>query len=102
MFTGIVEDLGEVETIEHLGDFARIRIRSATASQDARPGDSIAVSGVCLTVTSLLGHPPAGSGWPEKGAMPDSGEAPDNSKRPPAGPPRGFVADVMGETLART
>jgi len=113
MFTGIVEDLGEVESVEYLGDFARIHIRGATASQDARPGDSIAVSGVCLTVTSLLGHPPAGSDWPENGTVPDSDEAPDNSKRPAspppaagsapaAGPPRGFIADVMGETLART
>jgi riboflavin synthase len=52
MFTGIVEDLGEVESIEYEGDFARIRIRSATVTEDARPGDSIAVNGVCLTVTS--------------------------------------------------
>jgi riboflavin synthase len=54
MFTGIVEDLGEVEAIEHLGDFARIHVRSATVTEDARPGDSIAVNGVCLTVTTLL------------------------------------------------
>jgi riboflavin synthase len=73
MFTGIVEDLGEVEAIESLGDFARIHVCSATVTDDARPGDSIAVNGVCLTVTQLLGHPP-----------------------------RGFTADVMGETLARS
>ena len=85
MFTGIVEDLGEVETIEHLGDFARIHIRSATASEDARPGDSIAVNGVCLTVTTLIGGAPGGEGPPPKGS-----------------PPRGFTADVMGETLARS
>jgi riboflavin synthase len=54
MFTGIVEDLGEVEAVEHLGDFARIHVRSATVTEDARPGDSIAVNGVCLTVTTLL------------------------------------------------
>jgi riboflavin synthase len=85
MFTGIVEDLGEVEAVVPLGDFARVRIRSATVSEDARPGDSIAVNGVCLTVTSLIGSPPGD-------------DSPDNSKRPP----RGFSADVMGETLART
>ena len=54
MFTGIVEDLGEVEAVEHLGDFARVHVRSATVTEDARPGDSIAVNGVCLTVTTLL------------------------------------------------
>lgn len=78
MFTGIVEDLGEVEAVEHEGDSARIHIRSAKVTQDARIGDSIAVNGVCLTVTVLLGSPPGHSA------------------------PRGFVADVMGETLRLT
>jgi riboflavin synthase len=54
MFTGIVEDLGEVAAVEHLGDFARIHVRSATVTEGARPGDSIAVNGVCLTVTTLF------------------------------------------------
>jgi riboflavin synthase len=54
MFTGIVEDLGEVAAVEHSGDFARVHVRSATVTEDARPGDSIAVNGVCLTVTTLL------------------------------------------------
>ena len=61
MFTGIVEDLGEVEAVDHQGDFARIYIRSSVVTSDARPGDSICVSGVCLTVTGLLG----GSAAPE-------------------------------------
>jgi riboflavin synthase len=73
MFTGIVEDLGEVEAVEHLGDSARIHVRSAVVTQDTRPGDSIAVNGVCLTVTGII-----------------------------TGPPRGFAADVMGETLKRS
>ena len=85
MFTGIVEDLGEVEAVEHEGDSARIYIRSVQVTQDARIGDSIAVNGVCLTVTALPGSPPGGS-------PPGDG--------PPA--PRGFVADVMGETLRLT
>ena len=38
MFTGIVEDLGEVEAVEHLGDSARIHVRSAVVTADARPG----------------------------------------------------------------
>ena len=54
MFTGIVEDLGEVEAVEHLGDFARIHVRSSVVTQDARVGDSICVNGVCLTVTGLI------------------------------------------------
>jgi len=70
MFTGIVEDLGEVQAVEEQGDSVRIHIRSATVTKDAHPGDSICVNGVCLTVTALL--------------------------------PAGFVADVMGETLARS
>lgn len=53
MFTGIVEDLGEVEAIEDQGDAARITVRSATIVEDAKPGDSIAVNGVCLTITSF-------------------------------------------------
>src|SRR4029077_9806512 len=59
LFTGIVEDLGEVEAVDHLGDFARIHVRSAVVTQDARPGDSICVNGVCLTVTGLITSRPA-------------------------------------------
>jgi riboflavin synthase len=71
VFTGIVEDLGEVEDVDQQGDFARIYIRSSVVTSDARVGDSICVSGVCLTVTGLVG----------------------------GSPPTGFTADVMGETL---
>jgi len=81
MFTGIVEDLGEVQTVELLGDFARIHVLSSVVTSDARPGDSICVNGVCLTVTSLLGAPPTDG---------------------LSGAPVGFTADVMGETLARS
>jgi riboflavin synthase len=91
MFTGIVEDLGEIEAIEHLGDFARIHIRSTAVAEDARPGDSIAVNGVCLTVTALLSDPPTDNSNNEP--------SPGNSGERQA---RGFTADVMGETLART
>jgi riboflavin synthase len=55
MFTGIVEELGEVVSVEHLGDAARITVRGAQVTTDARPGDSIAVNGTCLTVTGLSG-----------------------------------------------
>jgi riboflavin synthase len=51
MFTGIVEALGEVVEVEHLADSARLTIRSPEITTDAEPGASIAVNGVCLTVT---------------------------------------------------
>ena len=54
MFTGIVEELGEVVGTEDLGDSARLTIRGAVVTTDARHGDSIAVNGVCLTVVDVL------------------------------------------------
>ncbi|MFI9075160.1 riboflavin synthase [Streptomyces sioyaensis] len=82
MFTGIVEELGEVVAIENLGDappataggapprFARFRLRGPLVTEDAKHGDSIAVNGVCLTVVET-----------------SDGE---------------FTADVMAETLNRS
>ena len=52
MFTGIVSELGEVESIEAGVDGARIRIKAALASELAE-GDSVAVNGACLTATSV-------------------------------------------------
>jgi len=52
MFTGIVAELGEVAGIERRGDAARLTIRGST--DDVSPGESIAVNGVCLTVTGIL------------------------------------------------
>jgi riboflavin synthase len=71
MFTGIVAELGEVAGIEQRGDAARLTIRGST--DGVSPGDSIAVNGVCLTVTGILD-----------------------------GNPKAFTADVMGETLNRS
>jgi riboflavin synthase len=71
MFTGIVAELGEVAGIEQRGDAARLTIRGST--DGVTPGDSIAVNGVCLTVTGILD-----------------------------GNPKAFTADVMGETLNRS
>ncbi len=53
MFTGIVEECGEVLSVEHLADAARVSIRGPLVSVDANKGDSIAVNGVCLTVTDV-------------------------------------------------
>jgi riboflavin synthase len=52
MFTGIVAELGEIAGIEQRGDAARLTIRGST--EGVSPGDSIAVNGVCLTVTGIL------------------------------------------------
>ncbi|WP_017541951.1 riboflavin synthase [Nocardiopsis halophila] len=74
MFTGIVEELGEVTEItpfsDSQGESARIALRGPLTTSDAAHGDSIAVNGVCLTVTGA-----------------DDGV---------------FTADVMKETLDRS
>ncbi len=72
MFTGIVEELGTVRSLERQGDSARLVVTAKVATDGARHGDSIAVNGVCLTVTD---------------------PTPDG---------RSFTADVMAETLVRT
>jgi riboflavin synthase len=54
MFTGIVEELGEVTGRDVLADAARLTIRGPVVTADAGHGDSIAVNGVCLTVAELL------------------------------------------------
>ncbi|TXS14731.1 riboflavin synthase [Streptomyces sp. adm13(2018)] len=50
MFTGIVDELGEVTAVEQLEDASRFRLRGPLVTEGARHGDSIAVNGVCLTV----------------------------------------------------
>jgi riboflavin synthase len=60
MFTGIVEELGEVGGLEGHAGGAHLRVRAGALLASAgpgeiRPGDSIAVSGVCLTITALDG-----------------------------------------------
>ncbi len=54
MFTGIVEELGEVIAQEDLGDATRMTISGPLVTSDAGHGDSIAVNGVCLTVVDVL------------------------------------------------
>lgn len=53
MFTGIVEELGEVVAVESDGDSGRLRVRGEIVCEGVRHGDSIAVNGVCLTVADL-------------------------------------------------
>ncbi len=50
MFTGIIEEIGEITAIAESGDGWRLTVRAPKAAADAVHGESIAVSGVCLTV----------------------------------------------------
>jgi riboflavin synthase len=54
VFTGIVEEVGEIVGKEELGDSARLVIRGPVVTSDAGHGDSISVNGVCLTVVDVL------------------------------------------------
>ena len=56
MFTGIVEELGEVVAVEPLQDASRLTVRGPLVTSDAAHGDSIAVNGVCLTVVESSCH----------------------------------------------
>lgn len=74
MFTGLIEEIGEVVAVRRGRDALRLIVRGPTVAHDAEHGDSIAVSGVCLTVV-------------------DGG----------AGDPSGtFTADVMEQSLRRS
>jgi riboflavin synthase len=53
VFTGIVEELGEIVALEREGDSARLTVRGPLVVSDAVHGASIAVNGVCLTVTDV-------------------------------------------------
>ncbi|PTR27676.1 riboflavin synthase alpha chain [Rhodococcus sp. OK519] len=55
MFTGIVEELGEIVAKEDLADAARFTVKGPLVTSDAGHGDSIAVNGVCLTVVDVQG-----------------------------------------------
>ena len=56
MFTGIVEELGEIVAIDHGAESAVIRVRGPLVTSDATHGASIAVNGVCLTVVEHDGE----------------------------------------------
>jgi riboflavin synthase len=53
MFTGLIEELGALESQESRPAGARLRIRCRTVLEDAREGASISVNGVCLTAVAL-------------------------------------------------
>jgi riboflavin synthase len=54
MFTGLVADIGKVESVEKTGDGARLRISTKLAAE-LGDGDSISVGGACLTAAALAG-----------------------------------------------
>lgn len=53
MFTGIIEELGRVRSVEQRGENARIVIEARTVTEETKHGDSIAVNGVCLTALDI-------------------------------------------------
>jgi len=53
MFTGLIEGIGKVKTIRRVGDDMRLTIAPLFKMVDIRPGDSICVDGVCLTLTEI-------------------------------------------------
>jgi riboflavin synthase len=74
VFTGIIEEIGEVVEVAPKGDSAVLTIAAERVAQDISEGASIAVNGVCLTVTGWFEYPPL----------------------------HHVRIDVMGETLARS
>ena len=53
MFTGIIEELGKIQSLEKDAGGARIKISAHIVAADAQEGDSIAVNGVCLTALDI-------------------------------------------------
>ena len=88
MFTGIVEEIGEVVAVRRTDEVLELTVRGPTVSSDARHGDSIAVSGVCLTVTAVE---PRGAG-----------RASGRRRAPPTCRGGAFRVELVPETLART
>jgi riboflavin synthase len=54
VFTGLVQDLGEVTRVDDTGDGVRLAVRSKLAAELSE-GDSVAVNGVCLTAVGMCG-----------------------------------------------
>ena len=55
MFTGLVEELGEVQSRQQSSSGAVLTIKGDLIRKDLKPGDSVAVNGICLTVSRLGG-----------------------------------------------
>jgi riboflavin synthase len=53
MFTGIVRELGRVESLDAVGESVRLRVHAPATAAEAHVGDSVAVNGVCLTAVEV-------------------------------------------------
>ncbi|HEX8179510.1 MAG TPA: riboflavin synthase [Pyrinomonadaceae bacterium] len=53
MFTGLIEELGRVRSLEQRGEGVRLRVAARVVTEGTREGDSIAVNGVCLTALEV-------------------------------------------------
>jgi riboflavin synthase len=53
MFTGIIEEIGRVSGIEQRGENRRIAVAAKNTPKELKPGDSVAVNGVCLTALDI-------------------------------------------------
>ena len=56
MFTGLIEDIGILESLQRHGRAASLLVRTALPAAEISPGDSIAVNGACLTVECMEGQ----------------------------------------------
>ncbi len=55
MFTGLVEGTGQIVALAAQGEITRLTLEAGTLAKGAQPGDSIAINGLCLTVTAIDG-----------------------------------------------
>ncbi len=53
MFTGIIEEMGQVESLMQHGDSARLTIKARTVMSDLKTGESVSVNGACMTAIDL-------------------------------------------------
>lgn len=56
MFTGIIEGIGKVKSVEKQGASGRMTVEAPALPEDLRLGDSVSVNGACLTVTGFSGN----------------------------------------------
>ena len=55
MFTGLIREIGRIEGVRRDGGITRLRVQAPGSVDRLGPGDSLAVDGICLTVTALRG-----------------------------------------------
>ncbi len=80
MFTGIVEELGEVKKLSRQGQLSRLVVKAFKAAENTKIGDSIAVNGACLTVSEINGNVLSFDVMPETLKLTDLGLLKNNDK----------------------